>query len=159
MEPSTIDSGFILSLPKLQNPASDVAYQRLLAWYLPQPLLNNLRPRLEKFGDEAISDHINEWISTAERDQPYVKSRNVWGEKYPHDRLVTSEGWKQLGRWGILNGLDMSIFNKPLNWWTDCHSQSCCTRLRGGVWPFSSDSTTCVVSSLPCFAGRLGLNI
>ena len=23
---------------------------------------------------------------------------------YPHDRLVTSEGWRRLGEWGIMNG-------------------------------------------------------
>lgn len=105
MEPSTIDSGYILSLPDLQNPATcDLPYQRVLAWYLPQPLLEKIRPRLRKFGDEAVSDHIHGLIGNAEREQPYVKSRNVWGKKYPYDRLVTSEGWKQLGRWGITNG-------------------------------------------------------
>ena len=103
--PSTIDSGYILSLPKLPNPVtSDPAYQRVLAWYLPSDVLDKIRPRLEKFGEEAVSDQVNEWISNAERQQPYVKSRNLWGEKYPHDRLVTSEGWKRLGEWGIKNG-------------------------------------------------------
>ena len=105
MNPSTIDSGFILSLPKLQNPAtSDIAYQRVLSWYLPQSLLEKLQPRLETFGEEAISGQISEWISNAEREQPYVKSRNVWGGQYAFDRLVTSEGWKRLGGWGIANG-------------------------------------------------------
>ena len=103
--PSTIDSGFILSLPRLPNPAtSDPAYERVLKWYLPQSEYERLQPRLEKFGEEAVSDQINEWISNAETQQPYVKSRNVWGEKYVKDRLVTSEGWKKLGRWGIGNG-------------------------------------------------------
>ena len=103
--PSTIDAGFILSLPKLHNPATtDPAYQRILSWYLPQPLLNQLNPRLEKFGAEAVSDRINDWISNAESQPPYVKSRNLWGEKYAHDRLVTSEGWKRVGEWGIRNG-------------------------------------------------------
>lgn len=103
--PSTIDSGYILSLPRLSNPAtSDAAYQRLLSWYLPLALNEKLQPRLEKFGDEAVSDQVNEWISNAERQPPYVKSRNVWGEKYSYDRLVTSEGWKALGKWGIQNG-------------------------------------------------------
>ena len=105
MQPSTIDSGYILSLPKQQNPAtSDKAYQRVLAWYLPKDLLNKLKPRLQRFGEEAVSDQVNEWIGNAERDQPYVKSRNVFGEQYTHDRLVTSEGWKRLGQWGISNG-------------------------------------------------------
>ena len=102
---STIDSGYILSLPKLPNPATtDPAYQRLLSWYLPKRLLDRLEPRLEQFGQAAVSDAINQWISNAERDPPYVKPRNIWGEKYPYDRLVTSEGWKQLGRWGISSG-------------------------------------------------------
>ena len=105
LTPSTIDSGFILSLPKLPNPAtSDPAYQRVLSWYLPTAVLDKLHPRLEKFGEEAVSDRINEWISNAEKQQPYVKSRNLWGEKYAYDRLVTSEGWKRLGEWGIKNG-------------------------------------------------------
>lgn len=103
--PSTIDTGLILSIPQLPNPAtSDLAYQRVLQCYLPSAVLEKLRARLEYFGEEAISDQVNAWISDAERDQPYVKSRNVWGEKYLYDRLVTSHGWKELGRWGISNG-------------------------------------------------------
>jgi hypothetical protein len=103
--PSTIDTGFILSLPKLPNPlTSDRAYQRILSWYLPEPVLDRVLPQLNTFGQEAVSDRVNEWISNAERQQPYVKTRNVWGEKYSHDRLVTSQGWKELGKWGAKNG-------------------------------------------------------
>lgn len=103
--PSTIDTGFILTPPRLPNPAtSDKAYQRILSWYLPNQVLEQIKPRLEAFGNEAISDITNELIANAERDVPYVKTRNVWGAKYPHDRLVTSSGWKELGKWGIQNG-------------------------------------------------------
>ena len=103
--PSTIDTGYILSLPRLPNPAtSDPAYQRILEWYLPTVIYQKLQPRLEKFGAEAVSDEINEWVSNAEKQPPYVKTRNVWGDKYPRDRLVTSEGWKKVGAWGIRNG-------------------------------------------------------
>lgn len=77
--PSTIDSGFILSLPKLPNPAtSDPAYRRVLEWYLPSPVLNSAWPRFEKFGEEAVSNRINTWIADAENNPPYVKTRNVW---------------------------------------------------------------------------------
>jgi hypothetical protein len=94
--PSTIDSGFILNPARLPNPAtSDPAYRRILQWYLPASVLDKLWPRLEKFGNEAVSDEINRWIADAEKNQPYVKSRNVWGLQYPYDRLVTSEGWKR----------------------------------------------------------------
>jgi hypothetical protein len=103
--PSTIDTGFTLSLPPLPNPAtSDRAYRRVLSWYLPQPILDQVTPPLNAFGKEAVSPQINEWIANAEREQPYIKTRNVWGAKYAHDRLVTSTGWKELGKWGIKNG-------------------------------------------------------
>lgn len=103
--PSTISTGFTLSLPPLPNPAtSDRAYTRILQWYLPPAIYSKLHPRLERFGAEAVSDQVSEWISNAEKQPPYVKTRNIWGEKYPADRLVTSEGWKRLGDWGVRNG-------------------------------------------------------
>ncbi|KAK5048580.1 hypothetical protein LTR84_005671 [Exophiala bonariae] len=106
MQPSTADSGFILTLPPLQNPyTSDSSYKRVLSAYLPSEVLRIVEPRLKKFADEAISDEVYEWISNAEREQPYVKTRNVWGARYPFDRLVTSYGWKQLGKWGAKNGV------------------------------------------------------
>lgn len=111
--PSSIDSGFILSLPKLPNPAtSDPAFQRVLSWYLPPTTLSRIQPQLTAFGEEAVSDRVNTWISNAERQPPYVKTRNIWGEKYERDRLVTSEGWKQLGRWGIENGVVAAGYEK-----------------------------------------------
>lgn len=105
MKPSTIDSGYILAPTSLQNPlTSDSAYQRILSWYLPPSILKTLTPRLARFGDEAISDETHALISNAERQQPYVKTRDVWGNKYAYDRLITSQGWKELGKWGASNG-------------------------------------------------------
>ncbi|KAK3620825.1 hypothetical protein LTR56_023157 [Elasticomyces elasticus] len=102
--PSTVDTGFILSLPPLPNPAtSDPAYQRVLAWYIPDSFLKQVLPQLEAFGKEAVSPQINELISDAERQQPYIKDRNVWGGKV--NRLVTSTGWKELGKFGARNGV------------------------------------------------------
>lgn len=104
-KPSTIDSGFILSLPDLSNPAtSDSAFQRILDWYLPPEVLSEIWPRLKRFGEEAVSPQVNEWISNAEREHPYVKTRNVWGGNYAYDRLATSYGWRELGKWGAKNG-------------------------------------------------------
>ena len=103
--PSTIDTGFKLTLPSLPNPAtSDSAYTRILTWYLPAPLYATLRPQLERFGAEAVSEEVHAWIASAEVQAPYVKSRDVWGQKYSVPQLVTSEGWKRLGGWGVRNG-------------------------------------------------------
>ncbi|OAL30953.1 hypothetical protein AYO20_08538 [Fonsecaea nubica] len=106
LRPSTIDSGFILAPHALENPfTSDKSYQRVLEWYLPPSILETVTPRLTKFAEEAISSEVNELISNAESQQPYVKAHNVWGARYPYDRLVTSHGWKELGKWGSKNGV------------------------------------------------------
>ena len=102
---STPDTGYTLSLPPLENPfTSDESYGRVLGWYLPPDVLEVVKPRLTQFGAEAVSDEVNEWISNAEKEQPYVKTRNVWAERYPYDRLITSHGWKEVGKWGSRNG-------------------------------------------------------
>lgn len=105
LKPSTADTGFILTPEPLQNPfTSDESYQRVLEWYLPRDVLATVKPRLTKFAEEAVSDQINEFISNAESQQPYFKTRNVWGARYPFDRLITSHGWKEIGKWGTRNG-------------------------------------------------------
>ncbi|KIW31227.1 uncharacterized protein PV07_02892 [Cladophialophora immunda] len=106
LKPSTVDSGFVLAPPALENPfTSDESYKRVLEWYLPPHVLEVVNHRLTKFAEEAISPEINELISNAESQQPYVKTHNVWGARYPYDRLVTSHGWKELGKWGSKNGV------------------------------------------------------
>ncbi|CAL5872837.1 uncharacterized protein PFLUO_LOCUS7106 [Penicillium psychrofluorescens] len=106
LKPSTADEGFILSTPALENPAtSDPIFQRILQWHLPDDVLAKISPDLRSFGAEAISDEINTLIGNAESQPPYIKTRNVWGARYEADRLVTSTGWKELGKWGLKNGV------------------------------------------------------
>jgi hypothetical protein len=71
--------------------------------YLPSATLQSVEQHFTQLGAEAISNQIREWSADAERNQPYVKSHNVWGKRYDYDRLVTTEGWKQLGKWGARN--------------------------------------------------------
>ncbi|KAG2416312.1 hypothetical protein HFD88_007527 [Aspergillus terreus] len=105
LTPSSADEGYFLSVPPLPNPAdSDAVFQRILQWYLPSGVLSKVNPSLSRFGADAVSEQINGWIGNAETQQPYVKGRNVWGSRYDRDRLITSEGWKQLGKWGLQNG-------------------------------------------------------
>ncbi|KAL3462144.1 acyl-CoA dehydrogenase/oxidase [Aspergillus heterothallicus] len=105
LTPSTADEGYFLTAEPLRNPAdSDAIYQRILQWHLPHHLLSTIKPRLSQFAAEATSEQINSWIGDAETHQPHVKGRNVWGARYDRDRLITSDGWKQLGKWGLSNG-------------------------------------------------------
>ncbi|OAA53140.1 Acyl-CoA dehydrogenase/oxidase [Cordyceps fumosorosea ARSEF 2679] len=103
--PASADAGFILSLPPPENPfLADTYFQRVLAAYLPKDTLAELTPALTKFGDDAISPQVREWNLNAERQQPFVERHNVWGARHPVDRLVTSEGWKALRKWGAEEG-------------------------------------------------------
>ncbi|KAJ6037402.1 hypothetical protein N7540_001681 [Penicillium herquei] len=106
LSPSTAEKGFILSPAKLENPATgDKVFQRILNWYLPHDVVARITPELTKFGRDAISDEINNLIGNAERQEPYIKPYSVWGARYDTERLVTSTGWKELGKWGIKNGV------------------------------------------------------
>ncbi|KAL3490507.1 hypothetical protein BJX62DRAFT_140673 [Aspergillus germanicus] len=106
MPPATATTGHITRLPPLDNTyTSDPSLRRVLGWYLSPTYLPSLDSHLTTLGAEAISPQIREWSADAERNQPYVKGFNVWGEQYGVDRLVTSEGWKQLTKWGARNGV------------------------------------------------------
>ncbi|KAE8148338.1 hypothetical protein BDV25DRAFT_19395 [Aspergillus avenaceus] len=103
---ATADRGYITKPERLENTfTSDTSLQRVLSWYLPPQKLQQIQPQLVQLGEEAISDQVREWSADAERHQPYVKNFNVWGQRYDYDRLITSEGWKQLGKWGARHGV------------------------------------------------------
>ncbi|KAF4473037.1 Acyl- dehydrogenase [Fusarium albosuccineum] len=115
LKPSTVDSGYTLQPAPLENPVtSDPYFQRVLDWYLSPEILNDLLPRLTKFGDEALSEPVLAWIANAEKEQPFVKQYDAWGQRYPYDKLVTAEGWKKLGEWGAKNGV-VSLGYEPEN--------------------------------------------
>ncbi|KAL4876493.1 hypothetical protein BJY04DRAFT_231527 [Aspergillus karnatakaensis] len=106
MPPATANTGHITRPAPLENTyTTDPSLRRLLEWYLPSHHLQNLEPQLTRLGAEAISPQIRGWSADAERNQPYVKTYNVWGEQYDVDRLVTSEGWKRLQTWGASHGV------------------------------------------------------
>ncbi|KAI2715182.1 hypothetical protein CBS147332_4836 [Penicillium roqueforti] len=114
-QPATADSGYITDPGPLENTyTSDPSLQRTLAWYLSSAVFQSVQPHLTQFGAEAISEQVREWSADAERNVPYVKSHNVWGKRYDYDRLVTTEGWKQLGKWGARNRIVSAGYNKGL---------------------------------------------
>ncbi|GFG01712.1 hypothetical protein CNMCM6936_008807 [Aspergillus lentulus] len=105
-QPATADRGSFTSPEPLQNTyTTDTNLHRLLSWYLPSSTYQSIQSNLTQLGEEAISPQIREWSADAERNQPYVKGYNVWGQRYDYDRLITSEGWKQLSRWGARHGV------------------------------------------------------
>ncbi|OQE41829.1 hypothetical protein PENCOP_c004G04983 [Penicillium coprophilum] len=114
-QPATADVGYITDPGPLENTyTSDPSLQRTLAWYLPSTTLESVQTHLTQLGAEAVSEQIREWSADAERNVPYVKSHNVWGKRYDYDRLVTTEGWKQLGKWGARNRIVSAGYDQRL---------------------------------------------
>ncbi|KAJ5207464.1 Acyl-CoA oxidase/dehydrogenase type 1 [Penicillium cf. griseofulvum] len=114
-QPATADIGYVTDPGPLENTyTSDPSLQRTLAWYLPSATLESVQPHLTHLGSEAISEQVREWSADAERNVPYVKSHNVWGKRYDYDRLVTTEGWKQLGKWGARNKIVSAGYDQRL---------------------------------------------
>ncbi|KAJ3496934.1 hypothetical protein NLG97_g2278 [Lecanicillium saksenae] len=103
--PATAESGFIFSMSRSENPfTADPYFQRALATYLPKEILAEVTPAFTKFAEETISPQIREWNVNAERQQPFVEKHNIWGARHDVDRLVTSEGWRGLRKWGAEEG-------------------------------------------------------
>ncbi|KAJ5179112.1 hypothetical protein N7492_002322 [Penicillium capsulatum] len=114
-QPATADRGSITQPAPLENTyLSDISLQRFLEWYLPGTTLRAVQKQFTQLGAEAVSEQIREWSADAERNQPYVKSYNVWGQRYDYDRLITSEGWKQLGHWGARNKIVSAGYDSKL---------------------------------------------
>ncbi|KAJ5837790.1 uncharacterized protein N7525_002978 [Penicillium rubens] len=104
--PATAESGTFTQLGPLPNTyTSDISLQRMLGWYLPAQTLKLIEPHLAQLGEEAVSPQVFAWNADAETNLPYVKKYNVWGQRYAYDRLVTTDGWKQLGKWGAKHGV------------------------------------------------------
>ncbi|KAJ5787663.1 hypothetical protein N7457_002653 [Penicillium paradoxum] len=104
--PATAESGIFTRLEALPNSyTSDTSLRRMLGWYLPVEILSSAEPQLAQLGEEAVSPQISAWNADAETNLPYVKKYNVWGQRYGYDKLITTEGWKQLGKWGARHGV------------------------------------------------------
>ncbi|KAJ5688553.1 hypothetical protein N7462_002945 [Penicillium macrosclerotiorum] len=114
-QPATAETGYITQPAPLGNTyTSDISLQRSLEWYLPTSTFRSVQPHLIQVGAEAVSETVREWSADAERNQPYVKSHNVWGQRYDYDRLITTEGWKQLGKWGARHRIVSAGYDSAL---------------------------------------------
>lgn len=72
--------------------------------YLPKDILDELLPALKQFAKDTAKPQIKEWNLNAERQLPVVEKYNVWGARHDTDRLITSEGWRSLRKWGAEEG-------------------------------------------------------
>jgi hypothetical protein len=102
--PSSSTAGFFQTAPTVQNQFhDDLALQRGLKLFLPDDVRSAIAPDLSTFGDKVLSRQILGWVLDAERNIPYVKTWDSWGKR--RDELITSEGWRNLQRVGIEEGM------------------------------------------------------
>jgi hypothetical protein len=72
--------------------------------FLPPTVVDQISPDAARLGDEVLSEHIFDWVSDAERNQPHLRGngRDAFGT--PKSGLVVTEGWRRLQDFGIQKG-------------------------------------------------------
>ncbi|KAE8443599.1 hypothetical protein EG329_001532 [Mollisiaceae sp. DMI_Dod_QoI] len=103
---STANDGFFQAAPILENQFyDDVSFQRILKVFLPQEVSDVVASDLSSFGQEVLSKRIFDWVTDAERNVPYLKGsgRDAFGRRTSD--LVVSEGWRELQKFGIEQGV------------------------------------------------------
>ncbi|KAG9242254.1 very-long-chain acyl-CoA dehydrogenase [Calycina marina] len=104
--PSSADAGTFMKVPELKNQYfDDTSLNRVLSLFLPIESRHVIAKDLERFGDEVMSPKVMDWVTDAERNVPYLKGsgRDAFGQRT--DELVTSQGWKNLQRMGLKEGI------------------------------------------------------
>lgn len=59
---------------------------------------------MSRLGDDVLSQQVLDWVTDAERNQPYLRGngRDAFGK--PRSELVVTEGWRKLQEFGFKNG-------------------------------------------------------
>jgi alkylation response protein AidB-like acyl-CoA dehydrogenase len=104
LTPSSSTAGFFQTPPTVRNQYyDDIALQRALRLFLTDQVSDDIAPDLSTFGSQVISSRVLSWVADAERNVPYVKQFDSWGQR--RDELITTEGWRNLQAFGIAEGM------------------------------------------------------
>ncbi|CAK4015902.1 acyl- dehydrogenase like [Lecanosticta acicola] len=102
--PSSGTAGFFQDAPVVRGAwGEDEALNRVSRFYLSPDVREELAPDLQRFSDLVATEKVREWCADAERNVPYVRTHDAWGRRV--DRLVTSEGWRNLQNMGLAEGI------------------------------------------------------
>ncbi|KAI0867612.1 very-long-chain acyl-CoA dehydrogenase [Hypoxylon argillaceum] len=106
MEPASADSGFFQLLPTLKNQfTSDPSIRRVFKLFLPADIAQTVAPEITRLGEEVLQQHVFDWVTDAEKNQPYVTGggRHAFGQPVS-TKLVVAEGWRKLQDFSIEKG-------------------------------------------------------
>ncbi|KAF4622772.1 hypothetical protein G7Y89_g14254 [Cudoniella acicularis] len=104
--PSSASTGTFMEIPTLENQYhADSSLSRAMNLFLPHDIVKSTTSDFVRFGDAVISKQVLDWTSDAERNSPYLRGsgRDSFGMRT--DELVTSEGWRNLQKMGLREGI------------------------------------------------------
>lgn len=103
MSHTTPYSDFLQKAPQLGNEFTDDRFLRdYLTSNLPEDVLKEITPDLERFGKLVATDFIV-WAREAEMNPPQLTQFNAWGQRV--DEITVSQGWLELERVAAEDGL------------------------------------------------------
>ncbi|KAK5654882.1 hypothetical protein OQA88_6920 [Cercophora sp. LCS_1] len=139
MEPSSSNTGFIQTQPVIKNQYhDDISLKRVVKLSLPPAVLERVDTEISELGEEVLSQQIIDWVTDAEKNQPYLRGsgRDAFGR--PKNDLVVGEGWRGLQDFGFKKGVvainydsDFHEYNRLVQF-TRCH-----------LWEGSCANTLC----------------
>ncbi|KAK8139591.1 very-long-chain acyl-CoA dehydrogenase [Apiospora sp. TS-2023a] len=143
MEASSADRGFFQDLPVLTNQfQDDPTCKRVLSFFLPPKILEQVSSEIEQLGEEVLQPHIFDCITDAEKNLPYIRGggKNAFGQPVSSE-LVVSEGWKTLQGLGFVKGFSAQGYEDGLGQYTRVIQYMRCL-----LWEPSSAMTSCPIA-------------
>ncbi|KAI0396842.1 very-long-chain acyl-CoA dehydrogenase [Xylariaceae sp. FL0594] len=120
MEAASGQKGFFQPLPKVRNQfLYDPSVRRVFRLFVPGDIAQRVETEITQFADEVLSPQILDWVTDAEKNQPYVagSSRNAFGQSVS-TKLVMAEGWRELSKFSIEKGLVAQGYEEGLHQYT-----------------------------------------
>jgi len=94
MKKHTPYSDFYQQAPKLSNEyTNDEFLKDYLSVYIPEGIMNEIRPDLERFG-ERVATELIEYANACENNPPKLVSFNAWGDRV--DEIKVAPEWQKL---------------------------------------------------------------
>ena len=104
--------------------------------FLPNGIKSFISDDLSAFGTTVLERKVLDWTADAEAHPPRLEPWDIWGKR--QDRLVTSEGWRNLQALGISEGIVAIAYEKRYNEYSRLYQF-----LKYHIWTGSCANVTC----------------
>ncbi|KAI0977594.1 very-long-chain acyl-CoA dehydrogenase [Xylaria arbuscula] len=106
--------------PTLKNQFHyDPSIKRVFKLFVPADVARTVAPEISGLGDEVLQQRIFDWVTDAERNQPYITGggRDAFGQPVS-TKLVVTDGWSKLQGFSIEKGLVSQGYEDGLDQYT-----------------------------------------